>query len=138
MALHDPTTGKVDSGIWAFAGVIFAASLIGFSGLFHVLTGITAILGSDFYTVEEDYPFRIDTTLWGILQVGLGFFALAAAISILSGKTWAILFGIAMAAISAVGSFLSIPYHPIWSGLILAMDIGVIWVLATHGREAAE
>jgi hypothetical protein len=138
MALRDPTTGNVDSGIWTFTGVIFAASLIGFAGVFHVLVGVTAILGSGFYSVEEDYPYRIDTTLWGVLQILLGGLSVAAAISILSGKRWAILFGIAMAAISAVGAFLSIPYYPLWNILILTIDLLIIWVLATKAGEAAD
>ncbi|MPZ49781.1 MAG: hypothetical protein GEU75_10900 [Dehalococcoidia bacterium] len=135
--MHDPTTGKVDSGIWTFAGLIFAASLIGFSGMFHILIGVSALLSSGYFDVNNDYAYRISTTLWGALQIGLGCVCIAAAISILSGKTWAIVFGIAMAAISAVGSFLSIPYHPIWSTLIIALDVLIIWTLAVHGPKAA-
>jgi hypothetical protein len=30
-----------------------------------------------------------------------------------------------------------IPYYPVWSLLIIALNVFVIWALAAHGREMA-
>jgi len=135
--MQDPTTGKVDSSIWIFSALIFAATMIAFTSMFHVLTGVTALLGGGYFDKPEDYAFRLGPTPWGILQIIFGCISMAAAISIFSGKTWAIYFGIAVATVSAVGSFLSVPYHPIWASLIIALDLLIIWTLAVHGRDAA-
>jgi hypothetical protein len=37
--------------------------------------------------------------------------------------------------LSAIASFAFIPYYPIWSLLIIALDVFVIWALAAHGRD---
>ena len=39
------------------------------------------------------------------------------------------------AMVSAVGSFWSIPYYPVWNILILALDVGVIWAVVAHGHQ---
>jgi hypothetical protein len=51
------------------------------------------------------------------------------------GAVWARAIGVAVAAISAMVNFLSIPYYPLWSILVLALNIGVIWALTVHGRD---
>jgi hypothetical protein len=44
---------------------------------------------------------------------------------------------ITLAVLSAIANFLFIPYYPIWSLLIIAVDVFVIWAIAAHGREVA-
>jgi len=51
------------------------------------------------------------------------------------GALWARVVGIAVAALSAVLNFMWLPYYPIWSILIIAVDVLVIWALTAHGRD---
>jgi hypothetical protein len=44
--------------------------------------------------------------------------------------------GIVLACLSLIANFLFIPHYPIWSLIIIALDIAVIWALATYRREA--
>ena len=37
---------------------------------------------------------------------------------------------------SAVDNFLLIPHYPVWSMLIIALDVVVIWALCSYGLEA--
>jgi hypothetical protein len=37
--------------------------------------------------------------------------------------------------VSAVASFLFIPYHPLWSVLLIPVDMLVIWALAVYRPE---
>jgi hypothetical protein len=39
--------------------------------------------------------------------------------------------------LSAIANFALIPYYPVWSLLIIALNVFVIWALAAHGREMA-
>jgi hypothetical protein len=39
--------------------------------------------------------------------------------------------------LSAIANFAFIPYYPVWSLLIIALNVFVIWALAAHGREMA-
>jgi hypothetical protein len=42
-----------------------------------------------------------------------------------------------LASLSALVNFAFIPYYPVWSILIIALDVAIIWALATYRREAA-
>jgi hypothetical protein len=41
------------------------------------------------------------------------------------------------AVLNAIANFLFIPYDPIWSLVIIALDVLVVWALASYSREAA-
>ena len=56
---------------------------------------------------------------------------------VLNGAVWARVVGIGVAVISAIVNFMWLPYYPIWSVLIIALDVLVIWALAAHGRDYA-
>jgi hypothetical protein len=43
--------------------------------------------------------------------------------------------GIGFALLSMAIQFLIIPLYPIWSLLMIALDIGIIWALATYRRD---
>jgi hypothetical protein len=43
--------------------------------------------------------------------------------------------GIVVALLSAITNFMFIPRYPVWSMLVIALDVLVIWALAAHGRE---
>ena len=43
-----------------------------------------------------------------------------------------------VAIISAVLNFMWLPYYPVWSLLIIALDVFVIWALTVHGRDVAK
>ena len=51
---------------------------------------------------------------------------------ILTGQPWARVVGIVVAVLSALANFLFIPYYPIWALVIIALDVAVIWALATY------
>ena len=38
-----------------------------------------------------------------------------------------------LAILSAVANFFFIPYYPVWSVLIIALCVAVIWALVTYG-----
>ena len=51
---------------------------------------------------------------------------------ILTGQPWARAVGIVVAVLSALANFLFIPYYPLWALVIIALDVAVIWALATY------
>ena len=48
---------------------------------------------------------------------------------------WARVTGIILATISAVANFLYIPYYPLWSIVVIALDVFVIWALMSPRRR---
>jgi hypothetical protein len=45
--------------------------------------------------------------------------------------------GTPQAALSLIANFLFIPYYPLWSILIVALDVTVIWALCVWNRDTA-
>jgi hypothetical protein len=123
---------------WASGFVVFAAIMLIMTGTFQALNGLVAIFEDQFYVVTPNYLFEFDVTAWGWIHLIVGIIVAIAGVFVLQGSTWAIIVGITVAVISAIQNFMYIPYYPVWSLLIIAFDVIVIWALVVHGREIAE
>ena len=120
---------------WAVGFIVFAAVMMIMSGVFQALAGLIAIFENEFYVAARKYLFEFDVTSWGWIHLILGVIVALAGFSLLSGATWARVVGITLAVLSAIANFAFIPYYPIWSLLIIALDVFVIWSLAVHGGK---
>jgi hypothetical protein len=118
---------------WAVGFVLFAAIMMMMAGIFQALNGLIAIFQDEFYVRTPNYIFQFDATTWGWVHLLLGIVVVLAGWGLLSGQTWARVVGITLAVLSAIANFLFIPYYPVWSLLIIAIDVVVIWALAAHG-----
>jgi hypothetical protein len=127
---HTTATGSPAKTAWSIGGVVFAATLMIMIGIFQILMGISAIANDSFLVVRGAYVYSVDTTVWGWIHLGLGVLVLLTGIALFTGATWAKIAGIVLVALSAVDNFLFLPYYPIWSLLLIAMDVFVIWALA--------
>jgi hypothetical protein len=64
-----------------------------------------------------------------------GIIVVAAGMGLLSGKIWARTVGVLLAMVSAVVNIAFLPAYPIWSTIMIAVSILVIWALTVHGSE---
>ena len=130
--------GRVDekppSGV-AVGFTVFAGVMMIMAGAFQGLAGIIAIFENEFYATTRNYVLEFDVTTWGWIHLLLGLLILFAGFAVLSGQTWGRVIGITMAGLSALANFAFIPYYPVWSLVIIALDVFVIWALAAHGRD---
>jgi hypothetical protein len=133
-----PSTSRSETSGWAVGFTVFAAVMMLMVGAWQALAGLIAIFENEFYVTTRNYIFELDATTWGWIHLVLGLIVAFAGWGVLSGQTWARIVGITLAALSATANFLFIPYYPFWSILIIAVDILVIWALASHGREFRE
>ena len=124
----------------AFAVVFFmtGSAMLVMLGSFHFIAGLAALLDDDFYTLRPDYALEIDVTIWGWIQVVGGAIAVVAGAVLVTGAAWARIAAIVLALCSFFWSFYSIPYYPIWSLLIMVLDVGLLWALLTQGKVLAE
>ena len=130
--------GREETSGWAVGLILFAAIMMLMVGVFQALQGLVAIFENEFYVATRKYLFQFDATTWGWIHLILGLLVAFAGWGLLSGRTWARVVGITLAVLSATANFLFIPYYPIWSTVIIAVDIFVIWALTAHGREYRE
>jgi hypothetical protein len=122
---------------WVYGFIFLGASLMLLIGCLDLMQGIVAVLDENFYVPKAEYPFEIDPTLWGWLHIVSGSLMIIAALGLVSGSAISRVLAIGLAFLSAVWSFYSIPYYPVWSIVILLLDVGLIWIIAKHGGQLA-
>jgi hypothetical protein len=119
---------------WAVGITFFAALMLLLLGTFHLLVGFAAILDDSFYSVRPSYALEVDVTTWGWIHLAGGFVVMLAGALLLFGSMIGRIIAIAVAVISAIGNFWSIPYYPVWSILLIGLDVAVIWAVTVYGR----
>jgi hypothetical protein len=118
----------------ALGFTLAAAVLMTMSGIWNILEGLAAIIRGSFFVVLPNYAYNISVHGWGWFHFILGIVVLAAGVGLFTDKPWARALGVVIAAISAVVNFLYIPYLPVWSIVVIAIDIAIIWALLTPRR----
>jgi hypothetical protein len=126
-------TGQNEPSGWATGGLIFAASAMALIGMFQAIAGIVAIANDDFYVKAAHYTFDLNVTAWGWIHLIIGILVFVTGLALFNGAAWAAVGGIAVAMLSALDNFFFIPYYPLWSIGIIALDVWVIWALSRPG-----
>jgi hypothetical protein len=129
-----PTEGRHYSG-GAVAVTAGAGVLMLLAGFFHIIQGVVALMNDDFYVVGEEYVFQFDVTTWGWMHLIVGVVVGLAGIWLFQGAVWARTVAVVLAGLSILASFLWLPYYPLWSLVVIAFDVAVIWAVTTHGRD---
>jgi hypothetical protein len=129
---YESGRGPAPSG-WATGGLVFAASMMVLAGLFQALNGIVAIANDEFFVKTRNYTFDLDVTAWGWIHLLIGIAVFVVGIGLFNQSGWAGVSGIALVMLSAISNFFFIPYYPIWSLLIIGLDVWVIWALTRPG-----
>jgi hypothetical protein len=118
---------------WTIAGIAFAGSVMVLIGAFQVIAGLAAIINDEFFVVGREYAYDLDVSGWGWIHLIIGVIALVAGFGLFARASWAVVFTIVMAMLSALSNFFFIPYYPFWSILVIALCVFVIWALTRPG-----
>ena len=117
---------------WAVGGSFFAAVVMVTVGIFQFIEGLVSLIdGRKFYLTTPNYVFEFNATTWGWIHLILGIIVALAGVFIFTGNVLARGVGIFVAAVSAVANFLWLPHYPLWSILVIAIDVLVMWSLAS-------
>ena len=122
-------------GAAAMGGTLLAATLMILAGLVNFFSGITGVIKGSFFTTVANYPFYFSVRGRGWVELALGALLFAAGVCLLLGMGWARILGIVLAVFSAIANFMFLPYYPIWSLIVIALDVFIIWALATRGHR---
>ena len=131
MSSSDRRRSSGESSPLAYGVTVFAGVMLATLASFQVLQGLAAVLKDDVYVRGVDYVYQFDVSTWGWIHMLIGAIGVAVGIGILAGQVWATVGGLAIAVVSALSQFMFMPYYPFWSMLVIAMDVVVIWALAT-------
>jgi hypothetical protein len=129
--------GGLDQSPWVTGLAMFAGAMMIVIGCWQALAGIAALVHDQAYVSTPNYIFAFDLTGWGWVHLLLGIVVAAAGVAVLRGQTWGRFVGIGVASLSLIANFLFLPYYPLWSILIIALDIAVVWALCVYRDEQA-
>jgi hypothetical protein len=116
--------------------VAFAAMIMFLLGSFQAVQGLVAIFDDGYYhTTESGLVIDVDYTAWGWAHLLLGVLIFISGLGVLAGNLAARTVAVGLAGLSALGNLLFIEAYPIWSVLIITIDLLVIFALTVHGRE---
>ena len=113
----------------------FAATLLLIAGTLNVIYGIGALDDANIFTDDRRYVLsNLNTLGWVLILLGL--LQLAGGFSLLAGKTFGRVLGIAGATLGAIGALLSIGgAYPWWSLAIFVLCIYVIHGIFILGTD---
>jgi hypothetical protein len=117
--------------------VFFAGVIMILIGVFQAVQGLVAIFNDNYYLVSDNgLIVSADYTVWGWVHLGLGVLIALAGLAVLAGQLWGRIIGVTLAVIGAIVNLGFLGAYPIWSLMLIALDVIVIYALIVHGDEA--
>ncbi len=126
--------------VTGWAGWIgFAGVMMVMLGTFHIIQGLIALFQDEYFLVgKSGLTVHVDYTAWGWVQIIGGVIVLASGFGLFTGRYWARTVAVVVALVSAVVNIAFLSAYPIWSTIMIAIDILVIWAVMVHGSELRE
>lgn len=112
----------------------FASIMLVIAGIGNFIWGITAVARDELLIHRLLFA---NLTFWGIVFMILGVLLVAAGFAVLNEAQWARLLGIIFCSCSIVFYLVVIWAYPVWSVLVIAIDVLIIYGLAEHGARRA-
>jgi hypothetical protein len=135
-ATHAPRAAHSTKLAWAAGLTTFAGVMLTLVGILDVFRGIMAIAQDDVFLTTRNYVFEFDLTGWGWIHLALGVVAVIISVGLFQAATWARVLGVAIAGLVVIANFLSLPYYPVWSVVMIAISGFIIWALCVVQRDS--
>jgi len=116
--------------------IFFAGILMLLVGCFNVIAGVVALLKEDYFLVgPAGLMLGMDFTAWGWTYLIYGTVLTLAGFGIMVGQTWARVVAVVLAVVNALLNLTFLAAYPVWTMLIIVLDVIVVYALIVHGRE---
>ena len=114
----------------------FAGVLMIILGALHAFQGLIAIFRDEYFLVSSNgLAVKLDFTVWGWMALIIGVVVIVAGVCVMAGQMWARIVGVVLASLSLLGNFAILAAYPLWSLIMIALDIVIIMALTVHGSE---
>ena len=133
---RDRAPGRHRGAVIGFTALAGTLMLLG--GLWMITVGIVALSHGHVFSTAPAYTFRYNIRGWGWTELALGIVVFAAGMCVFLGMAWARYVGAFLAVLSAIANFVFIPYQPLWSIVMIALDAFIIWALLVPRRQQYE
>jgi hypothetical protein len=110
---------------------VFAGMILVIVGSINIIFGLAAIFQDDVLTATGSGRAIVwDLTAWGWILFLFGAFQLLAGFALFGGAGWARWTAIVLAGLNAIANVGFITVYPLWTLLIVALDVIVIYQLS--------
>ena len=136
---YDDRPGLVDSNAsGAVIGwTVFAAVMLMISGIGNFLEGIAQIVNGSYFVTLPNYTYNLSVHTWGWFHLIAGIVVFLAGAALFTDQAWARWVGVAFASFSLFMNLVYLPFFPVWSIIVIAIDAFVIWALLSPRRGYA-
>jgi hypothetical protein len=118
---------------------IFGAVIMIVSGSFSIIWGIVGIVRDQVFVAgPKGNVINLDYTTWGWIHLALGVVVVATGVALFTGSLWARILAVGFAVLSAIGNLLVLTAYPVWSTIVITLDVLVIYAITVHGNELAD
>ncbi|TNC29125.1 DUF7144 family membrane protein [Amycolatopsis alkalitolerans] len=131
-------TRPVETGTRWTGKLVFGGVMMIVAGLFNVIIGVVALFNSHYYVVGPSGLLVLNLSGWGWLHLILGALVAVTGGVLFTGATWARVITVLLAGFNALASLAFLSAYPLWSIVVIALDVLVIWAVITAGTEAEE
>ena len=125
----DRMTGQVSSP--NTTATLAAGALMLTSAILTFLVGVFALAANDLVVSGPGYEYTFQLSGWGWANMLTGMVLAAVAIALFVSAQWARAAAIIVTCLAIVVTFLWMPYYPTGAIVLIALDVVVIWGVAT-------
>lgn len=118
------------TGWVAFAGVMMIIV-----GILGAIAGLVAIVNDTWVVWTNSNALVVDLTAWGWIHLIIGIVVVLAGFGLFTGNILARTIAVIVASVSLIANFLWLPAYPIWSLVVITIDVLVLWAVIAHGGE---
>ena len=112
--------------------LMFAGAMVMIAGILNIIYGISGISNANWLEANSDYVFS-NLKTWGWIVLIVGILQVTAAFSIWVGHEYGRWVGMMSAGLNSIVMLMFIPAYPFGALAVFALDILVIYGLATYG-----
>lgn len=133
------TTGATGSTVaGATSGwLIFVAVVLLIDGLLDALWGLAAVINNEVIAVGGHGVIVWDISAWGWAHLILGSLMALTGLGMFSGRGWARWLGVFFVSLNVLVQFGTFTLFPLWSMLIIALDIVILYQLTARWDAGA-
>jgi hypothetical protein len=131
-------TTRTESGTAWLGWVLFAGAILVMIGAFNILEGIFALLWDERLVVTPARLVVVDVTGWGWTLLVSGVIFMVTGFGLLAGLTWARVTAIVIVMLHALVQLAWLSAYPVWSLLMIALDVTVLYALTARWSTARE
>ncbi len=115
--------------------IYFAGFMMLLVGFFQAVLGLTALLNDKFYISLHGTLLVWNYTAWGWVHLIFGVITLLAGMSLFTGSTWSRVVAMVLVTLNLLTQFVFVSVYPIWSIIMMVIDVLVLYALTVHGSE---